>query len=63
VEESFINMLAGGAIDVEKSPLPAFDDGYEPQEQDEVDEVEEVEEEAFDDVVADGVKVGASKRS
>ncbi|KAM0840083.1 hypothetical protein ACQ4PT_059901 [Festuca glaucescens] len=54
-------MVESGTIAVDTSPLPAFDDGYQPEEGDEVEEVEE--EEAFDDAIAAGVKAGASKLS
>ncbi|KAM0895252.1 hypothetical protein ACQ4PT_023970 [Festuca glaucescens] len=57
---SFVNMLESSAVDIESSPLPAFDEVYEAEEGE---EIKEVEEEAFDEAVAAGVKAGASKRS
>jgi hypothetical protein len=45
----------GECLDIDTSPLPAFDDAYKQE------EVEEVEEEVFNGTVAAGVKAGTSK--
>ncbi|KAM0838794.1 hypothetical protein ACQ4PT_060735 [Festuca glaucescens] len=55
----FVNMLESSAVDIDSSPLHAFDKGYE-----EGEEIQEVEDKACEEAVATGIKaVGASKWS